>query len=541
MPSGTLYPVTGSFLLTGYEVPPFSIRAQKGAFAVTGVDVVRFGGNKRLYPTAGQFAINTVTGEFPDVNLSIPSVLEGRTISISLRFPTPVTSATMRFLPDLSAGDGVIVLEKIYSLTLTSDTPSKTLSASINLPTKSVGSIPYRVQFPRETGYNEHYIYLNRDDNSAIDLATLLTLSEMTQGTVDLTDLNDVTIGTPVSGEYLRYNGSEWTDSAIQVGDLPASVMLKTTYDVDSDGVVDKAEQVTVVVRNDEATTLTAGTIVYVSGANGTHVLVKRAQANSEVTSSKTMGMVLASISPNADGQVAINGTVDSVNTATIPAGTALWLSASNAGQYTTTKPTQPDHSVFIGWVARKNANNGRIVLHIQNGYEIEELHNVLISTATNNDLLTYESSTQLWKNKSKATLDIASDSTVVKLTGNQTVAGNKTFSGVTKGNFQPSIALASGPDMSGYYEPNHTDAGLIAVNLNGDTEFLPPTGSPTNGSKMLMRINALTANWVLTWDSIYRAGIAPLPSAITTSQTIYLGFIYDGTYWDLVGSTTIS
>lgn len=536
----TLIADSGQYILTGIPTLPYKLQLDRGVFTLGGVAVSRFGGDRILRPTAASFILGNSSGQLPDAGLALPSVLDGRTLNVSLRFPTPVTSGTIKFLPDLSAGDGVVVLEKVYVLTLTSDLPSKTLSGSINLPTKSTGSIPYRVQFPRDTGFNEHYIYLNRDDNTAIDLSLLLTLSTMTEGTVDLTDLNDVTIDTPVSGEYLRYNGSEWTDSVIQVGDLPASVMLKTTYDTDTDGVVDKAEQITVVVRNDEATTLTPGTIVYVSGANGTHVLVKRAQANTEATSSKTMGMVLASISSGADGQVAINGTVESMNTAGIAAGSPLWLSASNAGQYTATMPTQPNHGVFIGWVARENANNGRIVLHIQNGYELQELHNVLISTATNNDLLTYESSTQLWKNKSKATLDIASDSTVVKLTGNQTVAGNKTFSGVTTGNFQPSISLASGPDMSGYYEPNYTDAGLIAVSLNGDTEFLPPIGSPTNGSKMLMRINALTTTWVLTWDSVYRAGIAPLPSAITTTQTLYLGFIYNGTYWDLVGSTTI-
>ena len=539
MASGAIYPPSATFVVT-FVPSLYHFPVLKGTLTVA-TGTTAFNRTYRLTPIVATYTLGSTTSGLPDAGLTLPNVLEGRTISVSLRFPTPVTSATMRFLPDLSAGDGVIVLEKIYTLTLTSDTPSKTLSASINLPTKSVGSIPYRVQFPRETGYNEHYIYLNRDDNSAIDLATLLTLSTMVEGTVDLTDLNDVTIDTPVSGEYLRYNGSEWTDSVIQVGDLPASVMLKTTYDTDTDGVVDKTTQLVMTVRNASGSELQIGEVVYVTGANGNHVLVTRAQANSEMASSKTLGMVIATTANGADGQIALHGVVNNVSTNSFNEGDAVYLSPTIAGGLTTTKPVPPNHAVFIGWVTKKSGN-GRIALHIQNGYELDELHDVLVSTPTNNDLLAYESGTPgLWKNKSKATLDIASDSTVVKLTGNQTVAGNKTFSGVSKGNFQPSIALASGPDMSGYYEPNYTDAGLIAINLNGDTEFLPPTGSPTNGAKLLMRINALTTNWVLTWDSIYRAGIAPLPSAITTSQTVYLGFIYDGTYWDLVGSTTIS
>ena len=39
--------------------------------------------------------------------------------------------------------------------------------------------------------------------------------------------------------------------------------------------------------------------------------------------------------------------------------------------------------------------------MHVQNGYELDELHNVSINSGTlaNNDALIYESATQLWKN----------------------------------------------------------------------------------------------------------------------------------------------
>jgi hypothetical protein len=52
------------------------------------------------------------------------------------------------------------------------------------------------------------------------------------------------------------------------------------------------------------------------------------------------------------------------------------------------------------------HANNGKIYVKIMNGWELDELHNVYIDTGTlaNNDALIYESSTQLWKNKTIAT-----------------------------------------------------------------------------------------------------------------------------------------
>jgi len=63
--------------------------------------------------------------------------------------------------------------------------------------------------------------------------------------------------------------------------------------------------------------------------------------------------------------------------------------------------------------VSYVHANQGAIQLRIQNGYELEELHNVAISSVANADLLSYEASTSLWKNKSYTTLGIATQSWV--------------------------------------------------------------------------------------------------------------------------------
>lgn len=336
--------------------------------------------------------------------------LDTRTVNISLRFPTNTASATVRFIPDLASGDAQVLLEKYYDAALTASPASTTVSGTIPLPvfTDVNKAINYRVQFPRESGVNEHYIALSKGNpNTAIDLSQLLTLAAVSPNQFALDDLTDVTITSPVSGEYLRYNGSQWVDSTIQAGDLPADVMLKSTYDTNTDGVIDRAEQVTVVCRNDDVSTMSIGTIVYISGANGNNVLIKRAQADDEMTSSKTFGMVMESIAAGVDGKVALNGTVKNVNTNGTPAGTALWLSPTVAGAFTATKPTQPDHSVFIGWVAREQTNNGRIELHIQNGYELEELHDVLLSSPVNGQVLTYDGVAGLWKNQAIAGLTI--------------------------------------------------------------------------------------------------------------------------------------
>ena len=188
---------------------------------------------------------------------------------------------------------------------------------------------------------------------------------------------------------------------------LPATVgdMLKSVYDTDVDGVVDSAERIQIVVRNSTGSTLTKGQIVYLSGATGNRPNAVLAQANTEATSSKTIGMVIANISNNADGQVAVNGSLHDLDTSAFTAGDTLWLSATTAGgMVANTPPIEPNHAVFIGYVARSHPNQGRVVLAIQNGYELDELHGVLITSPANNNVLTYESSTSLWKNKTVET-----------------------------------------------------------------------------------------------------------------------------------------
>jgi hypothetical protein len=180
-------------------------------------------------------------------------------------------------------------------------------------------------------------------------------------------------------------------------------LMLTTTYDTDIDGVVDRAERIEITVRNSTGSTLSKGAVVYLDGATGNRPNAKLSQADTEATSSKTIGIVTANIANNSDGQVAINGTLHDLDTSAFTAGDTLWLSATTAGGVVTTPPAEPNHTVFIGFVARAHPTQGRLVIQIQNGYELNELHGVLIASPANDDVLTYETSSGLWKNKPQA------------------------------------------------------------------------------------------------------------------------------------------
>jgi nitrogen fixation protein len=162
-------------------------------------------------------------------------------------------------------------------------------------------------------------------------------------------------------------------------------------------------------------TTLTkaAYQVVKISGAQGQRLAVDLAQANNDNNSADTLGVVTETIAANQEGFIMTVGQLEGINTTgslqgeTWADGNVLYLSPTVAGRITNIKPTgATGHIVVIGYVEYAHANNGKIYVKIMNGWELDELHNVYIDTGTlaNNDALIYESSTQLWKNKTIAT-----------------------------------------------------------------------------------------------------------------------------------------
>jgi hypothetical protein len=148
------------------------------------------------------------------------------------------------------------------------------------------------------------------------------------------------------------------------------------------------------------AEALTIGQAVYISSADGTNMLVSKADNSSEATSSKTLGLVTATGAANYQGQVITEGLLAGLDTSAATDGDAVWLGTNGNLIFwhygLTTKPVAPAHLVFIGIVTRVNLNNGEIFVKAQNGFEIDELHDVSVVGRADNGLLGYVSSTGL-------------------------------------------------------------------------------------------------------------------------------------------------
>ena len=160
-------------------------------------------------------------------------------------------------------------------------------------------------------------------------------------------------------------------------------------------------------VRNQTGATLTKGTVVYISGATGNNPIVSKAIATGDSTSAQTFGLLQTDIANNATGYVVMTGDLTGLDTSAFTEGQQLYLSGTVAGTYTATKTLAPTHLVYVGIITRSHPTLGQIEVKIQNGYELGELHNVAApnGSASNNDGLFWETSTQLWKNKSIATI----------------------------------------------------------------------------------------------------------------------------------------
>ena len=228
--------------------------------------------------------------------------------------------------------------------------------------------------------------------------------ADLDMGTHNVT-ADHIALNVSPSGAGFVVGATEWNNT---IGSSQS--LLKGGNVILKNGVDLVARIVNKVTPN---TTLTkaAYQAVRVSGAAGQRLAVELAQANNDNNSADTIGLVTETITTNQEGFIMTVGQLLDINTTgslqgeTWADGDVLYLSPSTAGRLTNIKPTgATGHIVVMGYVEYAHNSNGAIYVKVMNGWELDELHNVYISSPANNDALIYESSTQLWKNKTIAT-----------------------------------------------------------------------------------------------------------------------------------------
>ncbi len=174
-------------------------------------------------------------------------------------------------------------------------------------------------------------------------------------------------------------------------------------------------------VKNTTGSPIPKGSVVYISGATGGDALIALADADSEATSSKTLGLVSSTIANDAYGMVIEQGLLAGVNTATATAGQSVWLSSTAGGFVFGAPPAKPAHSVYLGVVVRVHATEGEILVKVQNGYELNELHDVNAGSPSTGQVLQWNGTA--WVNATVDALPSQSGNDGKYLTTNGTVA----------------------------------------------------------------------------------------------------------------------
>lgn len=244
--------------------------------------------------------------------------------------------------------------------------------------------------------------FITLQDIPPIDVSTLVPYNNATQN-VNLGEFElkagQLTLDTTPTGTagvgVMRWNDADGTlDLGLKGGNVTLQIGQEEVVRV----VNKTATNVNLLQANYQA--------VRITGAQGQRLKVDLAQATNDALSSETIGLVTETINNNQEGFITTNGLVRGINTTgslqgeTWVDGDIVYLSATTAGNITNIKPTAPNHLVIIGYVVSAHITQGSIFVKVDVGYELEELHNVAISSVANNQILTYESATQLWKNK---------------------------------------------------------------------------------------------------------------------------------------------
>lgn len=281
-------------------------------------------------------------------------------------------------------------------------------------------------------------------------------------------------------------------------------------------------KQVFAEVKNAESFPITIGQPVYLFAATGNRASVKLANNTGDPTSAKTLGLVYsASISPGGTGLVITQGVVTGVDTQAYSEGTTLYL-GNTAGSLTAVKPYAPEHLVYIGVVERANQGQGQIYVRPQNGYELNEIHDVSINHTvplSNNDIIVWNSASNVWVNRpisylNQTTANIIENSnlyytnarvyanviqlgyattdTTNTIANNLSVAWNTANSAYTKANTIPT-QLVNGSDVLSLN-------GLNKVELPGGTAYifsaannitLAPDASGDNSFEIINNVGA--------------------------------------------------
>jgi len=343
--------------------------------------------------------------------------------------------------------------------------------------------------------------------NTQIQFNSASLLSGSSNFSFDYTNNNVILTGSILMSGSSSITGVDYIDFDTTASNVGAVGRLKWN---DDDGTLDlglKGGNVTLQIGQEEVVRVVNKTginlteagyqVVRLDGAQGGRVKVALAKGDGDGNSLDTLGLVTENIAINDEGFVTTTGLVRGINTSgvlqgeTWVDGDALYLSPTTFGGLTNTPPIAPSHSVRIGYVVQSNPGNGSIYVKVDNGYEIDELHNVRINTSSLSygDLLMYD--TDVWYNTKQLTGSYG-------LTGSLNITGNSgSIIDVSSSNAALRVTQRGTGDAIIVEDSTNPDSTPFIVAADG--KVLIGTTTPTTSVLTLVGNQSVTGNIYVT------------------------------------------
>lgn len=329
------------------------------------------------------------------------------------------------------------------------------------------------------------------------------------------------------------------TNAPTAIGSIAWDTGDGTPYVIlDTDVSLQLGQENVAKVYNGSGATITKGKVVAVNGAQGQRPSVVLADSDSEALSAPTLGITAEDIANGAEGFVCTFGLLRGIDTSAFTAGQPIYLS-STAGNFTATKPVAPQHIVALGWVIKVNASSGEIFININNGWELDELHNVLITSAQSGNTLIYDATAGVWKNANLTNgtgISISNGAgsiTVTNSAPDQVVALTQGGATTITGTY-PNFTISS---VNTTYSPaTSTVAGLIELGSDTVQSVAANAVTATASRSYSLQVNAagqgvINVPWTDSGGTVTSVtGTSPVASSGGTTPAISLNAAYGDT-----------
>jgi len=190
-------------------------------------------------------------------------------------------------------------------------------------------------------------------------------------------------------------------------------------------------------------------------------------------------------------------------------------ISGTAGGFVFAAPPAKPAHSVYLGVVTRASSTVGEILIKVQNGYELNELHDVNITgTVADNEVLAYDNASSMWINQTADEAGLLTPTSAVPTPTTSTAANGFGYTG-----------LPQNATTTGSYTVTVADAGKHIYASATRTVTIPANSAlalPVGTTLTFITTASATMTITLTTDSLLLAGAATQPGGQSRTLAPY-------------------